>query len=196
MPAQPHPFPTWGQPLFGGGPHTAADVERIPDDGFRYEIYRGVLIRMPGTGEDHGLICQFISEILSAYWRALGERYRVVQNVGFDFTFTGDPAQTTMLVPDVAVKADNIRHGPGIGQIPSLLAVEVVSPSEYRPEMTMKANFYLNGGVKEVWIIWPKTRTVDVWMAPNNIVILAEPQMITSPLLPGFSCALTTFFDG
>jgi Uma2 family endonuclease len=196
MSAQPHPFPTWGQPLFGGSPHTAADVERMPDDGFRYEVYRGVLIRMPGTGGEHGFICQFISEILSAYWRVLGERYRVVQNVGFDFTFAGDPAQSTMLVPDVAVSSANIRYGPGIVQIAPLLAVEVASPSDYRPEMAMKANFYLNGGVKEVWIVWPKTRTVDVWTAPNSFVTLAEPQMITSPLLPGFSSALSTFFDG
>ena len=196
MSAQPQPFPTWGQPLFGGGPHTAADVEQIPDDGFHYEVYQGILIRMPARGEDKGLICQFISEILSAYWRSLGERYRVVQNVGFDFTFLGDPAQSTMLVPDVAIKQDNLRHGPGIGQDPPLLAVEVVSPSEYRPEMAMKANFYLNGGVKEVWVVWPKTRTVDVWTASNSFITLAEPQVITSAVLPGFGSAVRVFFDG
>jgi hypothetical protein len=46
MSAQPHPYPTCGQPLFGGGIHTAADVERMPDDGYRDEMYRGALIRM------------------------------------------------------------------------------------------------------------------------------------------------------
>ena len=196
MVAQPQPFPAWGQPLLGGGPHTADDVERIPDDGFRYEIYRGVLIRMPGTGGEHGLICQFIGRVLEDYWRAFGEKYRVVQNVGFDFTFAGDPAQTTMLVPDVAVMSANIRSGPGIVQTPPLLAFEVASPSDYRPETAMKANFYLSGGVKEVWMVWPKTRTVDVWTAPNTSITLAEPQTITSTQMPGFSSDLGTFFDG
>ena len=196
MSAQPQPFPVWGQPLFGGGVHTASDVERIPDDGFRYEVYRGVLIRMPGTGGEHGFICQFICEVLAAYWRSLGERYRVLQNVGFDFTFSGDPAQTTMLIPDVAVSSENIRYGPGIVQTPPMLAVEVVSHSEYRPEMAMKANFYLNGGVKEVWVVWPKTRTVDVWTASNSFITLAEPQVITSAVLPGFGSAVRVFFDG
>jgi Uma2 family endonuclease len=196
MAAQPHPLPVWGQPLLGGALHTATDVERMPDDGFRYEVYRGVLIRMPGTGEDHSLICQFIGRYLDDYWRSLGERNRVVQNMGFDFTFSGDAAQTTMLVPDVAVKQDNLRHGSGIGQDPPLLAVEVVSPTQRRAEMALKANFYLNGGTQEVWIVWPKTRTVDVWTAPNSFVTLAEPQAITSVLLPGFSSTLTAFFDG
>ncbi len=39
-------LPGWGQPLLGGTPFTVDDVERIPDDGFRYELYRGMLIRM------------------------------------------------------------------------------------------------------------------------------------------------------
>jgi Uma2 family endonuclease len=174
MQARSQSYPAWGQPLIGGSPYTADDVERLPDDGYRYEVYRGALIRMPGTGEDHALICQFIGRLLEDYWRARGERYRVVQNMGFDFTFPGDPSKTTMLVPDIAVKPDNIRHGPGIGQIPPLIAVEVASPSDTRAEMQSKARFYLDGGVQEVWIVCPKSRTVDVWTAPNTTTVFTD----------------------
>ena len=196
MSAQPQPYPAWGQPLLGGSRHTADDVERMPDDGFRYEVYRGVLIRMPGTGGSHGAICQFIGRFIDDYWRGLGERYRVRQNMGFDFSFTGDPAQSTMLVPDVAVTADNSFPDPGIGQTPPLIAIEVASPSDYRPQMAMKASFYLNSGVKEVWVVWPKTRTMDVWTAPNASTTYSDQQSITSILLPGFSCAISHFFEG
>jgi Uma2 family endonuclease len=196
MQAPSYQFPGWGQPLLGGSPFTADDVERMPDDGFRYEVFRGVLIRMPGTGDDHGLICQFIGEILSAYWRAIGQRFRIVQNMGFDFTFSGDPAQTTMLVPDVAVKADNVRYGQGIGKVAPLIAVEVASPSDSKREMREKAVFYLNGGVAEVWAVWPKTRTVDVWTTPTTPVTYTDQQLLTSAHLPGWDSLVSAFFDG
>jgi Uma2 family endonuclease len=196
MHAQSQPYPAWGQPLLGGSPFTADDVERLPDDGFRYEVYRGVLIRMPGTGKQHGLICQFIGEALSAYWRLKGERYRVMQNVGFDFTFPGDPSQSTMLVPDVAVSATNAPPDPGIGKVPPLIAVEIASPSETRAELAAKAQFYLGGGVAEVWTVWPKTRTVDVWTTPNAPITHTDQQTLTSAHLPGWQCLISTFFDG
>ncbi len=196
MHAQSHPFPAWGQPLLGGAPFTADDVERLPDDGYRYEVYRGVLIRMPGTGLEHGLICQFIGEVLAAYWRAKGERFRVVQNVGFDFTFSGDAPKTTMLVPDVAVTTTNNRPGPGIGQTPPLIAVEVASPGDSRPDMRARAAFYLDGGVPEVWVVWPKTRTVDVWTTPNAPVTFTDQQTITTTHMPGWQAPVSSFFDG
>ncbi len=196
MQARSQSYPAWGQPLLGGSPYTADDVERLPDDGYRYEVYRGVLIRMPGTGLEHGFICQIIGRILEAYWRAKGERYRVVQNVGFDFTFPSDAPKTTMLVPDVAVMADNNKPGPGIGQTPPLIAIEVASPSDTRAEMQSKARFYLDGGVQEVWIVWPKSRTIDVWNAPNTTTVFTDQQDITSAHLPGWSCPVRQIFEG
>ncbi len=196
MQARSQSYPAWGQPLLGGSSFTAADVERLPDDGFRYEVYRGVLIRMPGIGEDHALICQFVARLLDAYWLKQCQRFRVVQNMGFDFTFSGDPAQTTMLVPDVAVKADNVRHGPGIGQIPPLLVVEVASPSDTRAELKSKAEFYLNGGVAEVWVVWPKSRTIDVWTAPAAPITYTDQQHLASAHLPGWQCLVSECFDG
>jgi len=47
MQARSQSYPAWGQPLLGGPPYTADDVERLPDDGYRYEVYRGKLIRLP-----------------------------------------------------------------------------------------------------------------------------------------------------
>lgn len=196
MQARSQSYPAWGQPLLGGSSFTAADVERLPDDGFRYEVYRGVLIRMPRTGRLHGLICQFIGRILESYWRGRGEKFRVVQNVGFDFTFSGDPAQTTMLVPDVAVQANNDPPDPGIGIVPPLIAIEVASPSDSRKDMQAKAEFYLNGGVAEVWVVWPKSRTIDVWTAPAAPITYSDQQHLASAHLPGWQCLVSECFDG
>jgi Uma2 family endonuclease len=196
MQAPSYQFPGWGQPLLGGSTFTADDVERMPDDGFRYEVFRGVLIRLPVNGIEQGLICQFVGTLLGTYWRSRNEKYRVVQHAGFDFTVTGDPAQTTMLVPDVAVKADNVRYGQGISKVAPLIAVEVASPSDSKREMREKAVFYLNGGVAEVWAVWPKTRTVDVWTTPTIPVTYTDQQLLTSAHLPGWDALVSAFFDG
>jgi len=42
------------------------------------------------------------------------------------------------------------------------LAVEVVSPDRYHPEMAEKARLYLQLGVRLVWVTWPDSRQVDV----------------------------------
>ncbi len=196
MQAQSRPYPAWGQPLIGSAEYTIDDVQRIPDDGFRYELYRGVLIRMPGTGGLHGLICQFIGRIMEEYWRGRGERFRVLQNVGFDFTFAEDPSHSTMLVPDIAIQAQNALPDAGIMTIPPLIAIEVVSPGDRRKEVVAKTAFYLGGGVAEVWNVWPKTRSVDVWTAPTAPVTFTEAQTLTSAQLPGWGCLVSRCFDG
>lgn len=43
------------------------------------------------------------------------------------------------------------------------LAVEMASPSQYRPGMAEKARRYLTAGTQLVWIVWPKRRHIDVW---------------------------------
>jgi len=196
MQISPPTFPPWGQPLYSGVFYTADDVERLPDDSYRYEVYQRVLIRMPGTGPEHGLICQYIGRLLEGYWRSRGEMYRVLQNVGYDFTSPGDPPRTLMLVPDVAVTRDNVRPGPEIEQIPPLVAIEVASPSDYRPGMESRATFYLTHGVQEVWNVWPRSRTVDIWTAPGTVMTMNDQQNITSVLLPGWSCPVQQCFDG
>lgn len=62
--------------------------------------------------------------------------------------------------------------------------------------MTIKANFYLNGGVQEVWVVWPKTRTVDVWTAPDTFVTYTDQQPLISAQLPGFASDTRHVFDG
>lgn len=189
-------YPSWGQPLLGGSAFTAADVERLPNDGYHYEVYRGALIRMPGAGEDHALICQFIGEMLAMYWRGRGERFRIVQNMGFDFTVPGDLPETTMLVPDVAVKSDNQRHGPGIGQAPPLIAIEVAASSDSRPALVAKARYYLARGVAEVWLVWLKPRTLEIWTAPDATTVYAEQETCVSAQLPGWSGVVRAMLDG
>lgn len=74
------------------------------------------------------------------------------------------------------------------------IAVEVVSPTDKAQHMERKIDAYLQGGAKSVWVVFPESRSVTVYR-PESIHKLSADQQITDPLLPGFSCPVSAFFE-
>jgi Uma2 family endonuclease len=74
------------------------------------------------------------------------------------------------------------------------LAIEVVSPSDTAQNLKQKVRAYIKGGSKSVWIVYPETKSVEVYRA-NTILDLMEDQSISDPLLPGFSSPVAAFFE-
>ena len=76
------------------------------------------------------------------------------------------------------------------------IAAEVLSPSETPARIHRKLAQYFTAGVKQVWLINPEDRTVEIWTGPT----LPEPALtgadsITSVLLPGFTLQLPELFS-
>ena len=76
------------------------------------------------------------------------------------------------------------------------IAAEVLSPSETPRMIHRKLKQYFAAGVKEVWLIDPESREVEVWTGPT----LPETEFtasdsITSALLPEFTLALPELFS-
>src|SRR5437016_2021197 len=77
------------------------------------------------------------------------------------------PGAETGLLPDVGFYAAEHRElivdrTKPIPFAPDL-AVEVASPSQDVGAMAAKAQQYLRGGTRLVWIVWPGRREIDVW---------------------------------
>ncbi len=185
--------PLWGWPFpVPNQSVTKADLERLPDDGAKYELYRGVLLRMPPPKKRHENIIGRISSLIFAYLEQHGLDDHYAGGAGYDMTLPGQ--DDTVLAPDVSV-TQYPETSEDYSKIPPLLAVEVVSPSQFRPAMAMKAQFYLSAGVKLVWIVWPDSRTVDVWTPPQQVTTLTFADIIDGgEVLPGFSCPVAKFF--
>src|SRR5205807_2377355 len=67
------------------------------------------------------------------------------------------------------------------------LAVEVISPSETATEINDKVNLYFQGGTRQVWLVYPVTKTVYVYQAVNQVDILGIGQEINmGQVLSGF----------
>ncbi|HUY76838.1 MAG TPA: Uma2 family endonuclease [Ktedonobacterales bacterium] len=182
----------WGERVAGAPyPFKVADLATLPDDIYTYEIVEGELIRMPGSGFDASKLAMVLGHYLLSFVlpRNLGD---VTGPDGtYDLTRPGDPADTA-LVPDVAFVAAGRVLGrmTGYPQIVPDLVAEVVSPSQYRPEMARKASLYIERGVRLVWIIWPSRQEVDVWRPASPAAPVATLGIADSldglDVLPGF----------
>jgi Uma2 family endonuclease len=75
------------------------------------------------------------------------------------------------------------------------LAVEVLSESNTRAEMTRKRGEYFAAGVQLVWQVDPEARTVEVFTAPDQFIVRTEADTLDGgEVLPGFSLPLRTLF--
>ena len=75
------------------------------------------------------------------------------------------------------------------------LAVEVLSRSNTPQEMERKLAEYFDSGVRLVWFVDPDKRTVEVFTALEQSVVLQENQTLDGgEVLPGFSLPLADLF--
>lgn len=67
------------------------------------------------------------------------------------------------------------------------LAVEIISPGNSMNKMMRKLNEYFRHGVSEVWLALPEERSVHCYSGPKTVRILDAADMLSTPLLPGWS---------
>jgi Uma2 family endonuclease len=119
----------------------------------------------------------------------------------------------------VAGEAGMMKLAPGLVQIPDVsfiafaslpggrrprkpipemvpdLAVEILSPSNTPQEMRLKLAAYFDHGVRLVWLVDPRKRTVDVYTSRRHRTTFKETQTLTGgAVLPGFKLKLKELF--
>lgn len=68
------------------------------------------------------------------------------------------------------------------------LAIEILSPGDRLSRVLKKIRFYLEHGVRQVWLIDPERRTLRVYTAPEIVQHYGEDDTLTGgDLLPDFS---------
>jgi Uma2 family endonuclease len=76
------------------------------------------------------------------------------------------------------------------------LAVEILSKSNTKAEMKRKLREYFEAGVRLVWLIDPKTRTILVHTSSKASTKLAVGQSLDGgDVLPGFALPLAELFE-
>ncbi len=181
---------------------TAEEFIRLPrEDGWHYELAEGRLVRMPLAGYNHDVVASRLAARLLPYVEehTLGEC--TLSQAGYLLSQRGEP--DTVRSPDLAFVAaahiprPNTPESIAFPRLAPDLVVEVVSPSQYRPEMIERARMWLSSGVKLVWIIWPQSKQVEVWQpisdAPTSILNITD-SLDGLDVVPGFTCPLARLF--
>ena len=183
-------------------PMTAADLARLPEDGWKYELVRGRLVRMPPTTGGHGSITAQLARVLGQFIATHHMGEVLAAETGFRLAGLGDP-EHNVYAPDVSfVRADRVpaRNSPAWDDYWELapdLVVEVASKSQYRPDMAKKAREWLTAGVRLVWVVWPKSKQVDVWLPGQNDpaqTLKLGDALDGRDVVPGFSYPLVDLF--
>jgi Uma2 family endonuclease len=193
------PWAALGPEPYAGRVHTARDLAALPESAWQYELVAGRLVYIPPPGANHGYLILEIGAVLREYVKhhSLGRVY--AGDVGYNLTLPGEPGETVLGADVSFVSLDRLQTV--AGEDPYLqggpdLAVEIASPSQFRPEMGIKAWLWVTRGTRLAWVIWPNRCEVDVWTPGNDIpVTLGIDGMLDgADVLPGFSYALADLF--
>lgn len=176
--------------------HTADELLGMPDDGWRYELLRGRLLREPPAGGEHSWVGVTLGARLREF---VGTRHPgFVFGADCGFRIATDP--DTVRAPDASfVSAERLPAGPPRGYVPFApdLAVEIVSPSDRMSHVTGKVIDYLDAGTRLVWVIDPATRTAAVYRSRTEVFLLRENDALDGDeVLPGFRAPVAELLDG
>jgi Uma2 family endonuclease len=174
---------------------TAEELLMMPEDGFRYDLVKGELRKMSPAGSEHGAIIARLTIALGSHVEANGLGEVFGAETGFKLASNPD----TVLGPDLAFVSNEripptgipVAYWPGAPD----LAVEVVSPGNTRQEMEEKIREYLAAGVRAVWIVTPKRRTIAIHRRDTETVLLSENDILDGQdIVQGFQYNIAKLF--
>jgi Uma2 family endonuclease len=169
------------------------DMDFVPDDGHRYELWEGELVRMSPTKRRHTDSTGMIVKHLGAYLlqHPLGEicvaegGFRAGPNESLycpDAGFVSHERRATVPLDDYYPFAPDI-------------AIEVWSPDNTQRQMGRKVTHYLERGSRLVWVLRPQDLTVQVHRLGAPMDLLRTDAFLTGEdVLPGFSVLVRDLF--
>jgi Uma2 family endonuclease len=185
-----HPWPAQGEWAYD-------DYLRLPDDGRRYEIIKGVLYVTNAPGYDHQFTVTELVGELRNFVKA--NKLGVVLTAPFEVHL---PGIANPVHPDLFFIAKERQPKPGdkiFKGAPDLI-IEVSSPATIRRDQSTKLDAYEQAGVREYWLANPKTRIITIYTLPNQgqeYALLGEftsGETLHSAVLPGLELAVESLF--
>jgi Uma2 family endonuclease len=137
-----------------GRPFTRADLDRMPDDGNRYELIDGLLIVSPAPRPLH-------QRAVARLYLLLHEACPADHEVLFaplDVALADD----TVLQPDLLLAKVSDFSDRDLPTAP-LLAVEVLSPSTRGRDLLLKKERLERAGCRHYWVMDPLAPSITAW---------------------------------
>ena len=181
------------------GHWTYEDYLRLPDDGQRYEVIRGVLYVTATPTRFHQYVLGELFSVMRGFVRK--HRLGLVLFAPFDIRLPdriADPVEPDLMYfrkgNEPPGEEDSSFQG-----VPDLVA-EVLSRSTRHRDQRTKLEAYLDAGIPEYWIVDPKTRTVVVYTLSEDRRSYVElcrggaGESVNSAVLPGLRIEVGELF--
>jgi len=174
---------------------TAEELERMPDDDFRYELVEGRIVRMSPVGGVHGGLTAGFIALLVQHVKA-ARIGAVATELGFILARNPD----TVRAPDVAfINRQRIPSGAlpkGFWNGAPALAVEVLSPDDRPSDVRTKVDEYLTYGTGLVLVVDPDEQTVSAHRrAMPSLTFGVDDTLDLDDVVPGFRCRVREIFE-
>ena len=179
---------TWPAP----GQWTYEDYARLPDDGNRYEVIKGVLYMTPSPTLGHQQASAELEFSLMTFVKQ--HHLGLVLDAPFDVILPGvaTPVQPDLLFVRQARIADIVTPKMIVGA-PDLV-VEISSPGTARHDRLTKYAAYEEAGVPELWLVDPARMLTEVYSLENGayraLGAWGQGEVATSAVLPGWRVAV------
>ncbi len=193
---QPRPLPeerAWPPPQ---GEWTYEDYLRLPDDGYCYEVIKGVLHMTAAPKLTHQIVSRNLAFALFSFVtkHKVGEViYAPVDVLLDDLATLVEPDIIFIARERLSIIKENVVEG-----VPDLI-VEILSPSNWVIDRRDKFTVYETAGVREYWIVDPDAKTVEVYNLRQSRYALLERyepgQRVKSELLTGFEISVDAIFE-
>jgi Uma2 family endonuclease len=173
---------------------TFTDLERLPEDGPRYELYDGDLSEVPAPIPWHQRVALNVTEVLRDYERRHGglTLFSPIDIVLDDYN---------VVQPDVVffrkARLSGIDMRRAI-RIPPDLAAEVLSPTTEQTDRGRKLRLLARFEVKEYWLLDPGERSVEQYLWRNGTLTLEATLpigvVLTAHTLEGLAAPVDRLF--
>lgn len=147
-----------------GRPLTRADLDKLPDDGHRYELIDGTLVVTPAPSPEHqGVLFNLVLLLAPGCPDDLRIRFAPLDVAIADDTVM---QPDLLIAPQAAFTARDLPEAP-------LLVVEVLSPSTRRIDLMLKRSRYEAAGCRSYWVIDPQVPSITAWELLDGSYALA-----------------------
>ena len=136
------------------GEFTREDLDAMPDDGHRHELLDGSIVMTPSPGYRHQRMSLRLAVLLLG---ACPEGLEVL-TAPFDVVLS----PRTVVVPDLIVARSGDFTEEDLPRAPQL-AVEILSPSTRRLDLTLKRDLYAEAGTAAYWVLDPQVPSITTW---------------------------------
>ena len=170
------------------GKLTVKEMVQHPERWGNYELYKGEPIEMTYTRPIHGKTLGDLFFLITSWIRSGGYGIVIGGESGIRF------GEDTRYSFDLGWTGEDIDEE----EIPTKslpLMVEIVSGANDANRLLSKIEDYLQFGAKEVWILYPKRKTVQVYYPDNTAKLFHLGDTITpGDWMKGFSLELSELF--